>query len=605
MMNKFQYIQIFLLLSFLIICSCANKGTGPQGGPKDEKPPRMQKEVPENGTLNFASKNITLYFDEYVQLDKVSENVMISPPQQKPPIIKAIGKRVIVAFEDPLKDSTTYTIDFGSAICDNNEKNPIQGYTYSFSTGDHIDTLEIKGQVLNARDLNPMSGITVGIHANHADSALEREVFTRIAKTDNNGYFNIKNIKPDAYRIYALNDINKDYVYQTGELLAFTDSVFTPTMRREIKADTIWKDTVEIDTIIIAERTIANLDNIVLYVFKEDKQRRFFMRCFRDEPNNFRLIFSAPQDSMPKIKPLQTDWLKYALCQPNKTLDTITYWLTDSAIIHTDTLKMELTYLKTDSLWQLQEQTDTVQALYRTPRLTEKAREKAEKEERNRRVKIKTNANNSFDIFAHLQITADRPIDTICWDSIRLLVQQDTTWQNISYTTEPADSSKMKYNILTEWQFGQTYQLIIDSCAIKDIYGKTNERSKQEIKIKKEDEYASIIVKIEPFDERAIIEVLDEKENIVRAERAKQEGCKFEYLKPQAYYLRLFIDYNNDSKWTTGDWQLHRQAEPVFYFSKKLSLRANWDFEETFEYLALPQHEQKPETIKKDGSTKK
>ena len=175
MMNKTTHISLFTLLALLLtFYSCANKGVGPQGGPKDETPPQMQKEVPENGTLNFSGKTIILYFNEYVQLDKVADNVMISPPQQKPPVIKAIGKRVIVAFEEPLRDSTTYTIDFGSAICDNNEKNPMQGYSYSFSTGDHIDTLEIKGQVLNARDLNPMSGITVGIHANHADSAFER-----------------------------------------------------------------------------------------------------------------------------------------------------------------------------------------------------------------------------------------------------------------------------------------------------------------------------------------------------------------------------------------------------------------------------------------------
>ncbi|MBR1786188.1 MAG: Ig-like domain-containing protein [Paludibacteraceae bacterium] len=606
MMNKTTHISLFTLLALLLtFYSCANKGVGPQGGPKDETPPQMQKEVPENGTLNFSGKTIILYFNEYVQLDKVADNVMISPPQQKPPVIKAIGKRVIVAFEEPLRDSTTYTIDFGSAICDNNEKNPMQGYSYSFSTGDHIDTLEIKGQVLNARDLNPMSGITVGIHANHADSAFEREVFTRIAKTDENGLFNIQNIKSGSYRIYALNDVNKDYVYQTGELLSFTDSVFTPTMRREITADTIWKDTIDIDTVIIAEKTLPNIDNIVLYVFKEDKKRHYFIRCVREAPNYFRLFFSAPQDSMPRVMPLQTDWLKYALCQPNATFDTITYWLTDSAVIHTDTLQMEMTYLKTDSLWQLQEQTDTVKAIYRSPRLSDRAREKAEKAERERKVRLTTNANNSFDIFDTLQIVADTPLDTIKWDSIQLLIKQDTTWLKTNFTVQPADSSKMRYNLLTEWQFGQTYRLLIDSCTVKDIYGKTNEKSRNELKVKKADEYASIIVKIEPYDERAVIEVIDEKENIIRSQKAKKEGCKFENLKPKAYYLRLFIDENGDGKWTTGDWSKRTQPEPVYYFSKKLTLRANWDFEETFEYLTQPRHLQKPETIKKDGSKKK
>ena len=151
--------------------ACANRGSGPQGGPRDTIPPRMVKEVPLNGSLNVADKKIEITFDEYIQLADIQKNVLISPPQQNPPEIKAIGKTVSVVFQEELQDSTTYTIDFGSAICDYNEKTPLEGYVYAFSTGDVMDSLSISGRVINASNLNAMSSVLVGIHANVHDSA--------------------------------------------------------------------------------------------------------------------------------------------------------------------------------------------------------------------------------------------------------------------------------------------------------------------------------------------------------------------------------------------------------------------------------------------------
>ena len=148
------------------LSGCANRGTGPQGGPKDSIPPTLIRETPVNGTVNFTGKSIVLQFDEYVQLNNVAENVLISPPQQTPPVVKAIGKRVMVTFEEPLRDSTTYTIDFGQAICDNNEKVPLGNYSFSFATGAQIDTLAMFGRVINAEDLNPVQGVVVGVQQN-------------------------------------------------------------------------------------------------------------------------------------------------------------------------------------------------------------------------------------------------------------------------------------------------------------------------------------------------------------------------------------------------------------------------------------------------------
>ena len=157
-------VPILLSISLAVMFACANRGVGPQGGPKDETPPKMVKEEPENGTVNYHNKKIEITFDEYLQLNDVANQVLISPPQQRPPEVRAVGKKVTVTFEEDLRDSTTYTIDFGAAICDNNERNPLQGYKFAFATGPEIDTLQISGILINAENLNPVGNVYVGIH---------------------------------------------------------------------------------------------------------------------------------------------------------------------------------------------------------------------------------------------------------------------------------------------------------------------------------------------------------------------------------------------------------------------------------------------------------
>jgi hypothetical protein len=174
-----------------MLSACANMGQGPQGGPKDTIPPMVVIELPMNGSLNVTSKKLEITFNEYIQLADIQNNVLISPPQQNAPEIKAVGKKLTVVFQEDLIDSTTYTIDFGAAICDYNEKVPLEGYVMAFSTGDQIDSLGISGRVYNAANLNPMPSVLVGIHSNHTDTAISTLPFTRVTRSNNEGFFNI------------------------------------------------------------------------------------------------------------------------------------------------------------------------------------------------------------------------------------------------------------------------------------------------------------------------------------------------------------------------------------------------------------------------------
>ena len=608
----------------LLCVSCANRGTGPQGGPRDTIPPMVVKESPMNGSLNFDAKRIEIHFDEYIQLDNVQKNVLISPPQQTPPEVKAIGKNVSVVFNEPLQDSTTYTIGFGAAICDYNEKTPLHDYVYSFSTGDVIDSLSISGRVYDAANLNPISDVLVGIHTNHADSALGTIPFARIARANEEGYFTIHNMRSGIYRLYALNDISRDYLYQPGEALAFADSLVRPyTELREV-SDTIWRDTLgidpatkdtlftrQIDSVVIAEQIFYLPDTLVLWYFTENKQRHYFKGVYREEQHAFTLIFSAPQDSLPTIRALRpsevdslandsswVDWMDYALLQSNATYDTMTYWLTDSLAIKQDSIYMEMRYMISDSVYNLIPQTDTVLAVYRRPRMSEKAWENVQRQKRERKLEMKSNASSKFEIYDTLHIQSPFPLDSLKTELLHLVhVEEDTIVTPIPFVIHACDSLKQRIQLVANLEPAESYMLTIDSAALYDIYGKCNDSTSYKLKLKSLDEYSSLRVKMTHFDTRARMQLLNDKDQVLRELPAVEEGAHFDYLTPTTYYLRLYIDWNNDGEWTTGDWLQKRQPEPIYYFPSRLKLRANWDFEENFNHLAIPQVQSKPKAL--------
>ena len=616
----------------LLLTGCANRGIGPQGGPKDTIPPVVVKETPANGFTHFAEKKIEILFNEYLQLDNVQTNLLVSPPQQVPPEVKAQGKKVVITLQEDLKDSTTYTLDFGNSICDYTEKNPIRGYQYTFTTGDRIDSLEVYGLVVNSEDLNPVSGVLVGLHSNLSDTAFSTLPFTRIARTDSLGGFGVRNLRGGQYRLYALQDLSRDYLYQPGEGLAFADSLVVPEYEVEVVRDTIWRDTLLVDnqtldtvkmgivdSVRIVENTYVGPSDLLLWFFRENKVRHYFQRAYRDDAHIIRLVFGAPQDSLPVVRALPPsaldslrsdsvwiDPMQYALLQSNPTRDTLVYWLTDSMAIGQDSIYLEMTYLKSDSVYNLVPQTDTISAIYRAPRLTAKAREALDKKNRERTLDLRSNAKNGFEVYDTLRIFSPMPIDSVWADSIGLYEKIDTVYKAVPFVLQSIDSVPMGYVVVARLEKGKSYELRLDSGAVRDVYGVANKAKTFALQLKTAEDYSTLLIKVPHYDSAIRLQLLDEKDQPVRELPALPDGTKFEYLTPKAYYLRLYFDLNGDGKWTTGDWATKRQPEPVYYFPAKLTLRANWDFEEIFDYLARPQLDAKPRELRKDAnSTKK
>ena len=482
--------------------------------------------------------------------------------------------------------------------------------------------------------MNPVSGIIIGIHQNADDTAFSTIPFTRVGKTDANGHFYVKNIRENDYRIYALEDVSRDYIYQPGEGIAFTEEIIHPYCHTEVEPDTVWleiTDTIvsdslgietvvrkEVDTIRFDTYTYFEPNDLILWFFKEDKTRQYFQRCFREKQHFFRLQFGAPQDSLPIIRALRpsevdstksdsawVDWTQYALLQASDTKDTIIYWLTDSAVIKQDSLIMEMTYMKSDSLYNLVPQTDTIYAVYRAPRISEKAKALMEKRKKAPVLGINSNARAKFEVYDDFLLSFPTPVKEYVADSLHLFQKIDTVYHPLKFKIEPVDSAYLRYRIIYPWKPEQQYELRIDSAAFRDVYGVVNNAGKHQMMVKSLEEYSTLTVKLTTYDDRARLQLLDKNEKVVKELPASRAGTKFEYIGPNTYYLRLYIDENEDGKWTTGDWATHRQPEPVFYFPSKLPLRANWEFEEDFDFMAIPQLDSKPQEILKDVSSKK
>jgi len=605
--------SLIIVLAALTYASCANRGVGPQGGPKDTIPPKPRSCEPEMGTLNFQGNRIEVSFDEYIQLDNVGSNLIMSPPQQNPPDVKARGKKLIVQFQDSLYPNTTYTLDFGAAVCDYREKVPLRGYSFYFSTGDQIDTLETAGHVYDAQTLNPMKGITVGVYSNMADSAFEREPFLRIAKTDSAGGFRIKNIHQGTYRIYAVNDMSKDYRLTIGEALAFTDQ--TVTVQSSVvslpdSTNSVSDSVLSVsDTVMSVYDTVLSVSqpktNTALFLFKEVQQKLFLQRSTRDEQHRITLSFSATPDSLPHIRPL-CDTLNYHV-QYSAKRDTAFVWLTDSMSIRQDSLFWEVQYRQTDSVFNLVWVTDTLRTIWRAPKLTAKAKETQDRMNRNRRLTLTSNARKGFEVYDTLRISCSTPLDSIAVESMHLFELQDTVRKPVSFSIAPYDTLPMTLYILAAVKPGMNYELQLDSGALHDIYGVTHINATYGLLVKALTDYSTLRVRLKSFEPKARIQLLNSKDQVIRELPAAEDGAFFEYLKPDAYYVRLYIDENEDGKWTTGSWEHKRQPEIIYYFPEKIQTKSNWDFEEEWDHLSIEPVKSKPKELIKvmDANAKK
>ena len=613
-----QYLTFLLVLAGLY--ACASQGQ-PDGGPYDETPPKFVRANPEPGAINNKRKKISIEFDEYIKLEKASEKVIFSPPQQESPELKVNGHRVSVEYMDSLRPNTTYTIDFGDAIVDNNEGNPLGNFAYTFSTGPTIDTMEVSGTILNAQDLEPIKGIQVGLHQNLNDSAFTTLPFDRISRTDSRGHFVIRGIAPGSYRIYALMDGNQNYIFDSKtEAIAYQDSLVIPSTTGAVRQDTIWheNDTLHYDTIYQVNYTRFLPDNLLLRAFKEENNLQYLVKSEREQTYRFSLYFNTKADTLPTVKGLDFDEKDAFIIENTERNDTIRYWIKDTTLCERDTLTLKLGYLATDTVGKLVPSTDTLRMVNKINRqrrlaMAEEARKEKEKERKKRAkkgdtlavetkfLKISVDAPSSLDLNRNITLTFDEPLESIDTTAIHISQKVDTIWEERPFIFLADSVVPRKYQILADWQPGQEYRLNIDSLGFKGIYGLYTNKVENTLKVKTLEDYGTLYLNIVGAGPHAIVQLLNSTDAVVRQQPVSdKKTCDFYFLQPGTkYYIRLFNDDNNNGVWDTGNYADKIQPEEVFYFPKVWEMKANFEFEETWNIHALPLDKQKPDEIKK------
>ena len=613
--------MVCLLLAMIV--SCARMGQ-PDGGWYDDTPPRVVHTDPADKGTGVKSKKVTITFDEFIKLEDATSKVVISPPQIEPADIKASGKKIVVELKDSLMDNTTYTIDFSDAISDNNEGNPMGNYTYSFSTGERIDTFEVSGNVLDATNLEPIKGILVGLYDDLSDTVFARKPFIRVSRTDSRGRFVIRGIAPGTYRVYALQDADGNYIYsQKSEMLASSHETFNPYAKPDIRQDTVWRDTLRIDSIIRTPYTHFYPDDIVLRAFTALQTDRYLVKSERAEPNKLNFYFSYGNDSLPQLRGLNFNSDSAFVVDSNLKNDTITYWIKDTTLINTDSLTLEARYLITDSTGTLVMQTDTLEMI---PKMSYEKRMKQEEKENEKWLKEqekKKKKGEAYDSIMPLKplepqisgggtitpeqnifFTMPTPLQKCDTSAIHLYSKIDTLWYKSRFEWLPVPGNIKKFELRAEWRPDIEYSLEVDSAAFVDIYGLVSKSIKQGIKVSSNDEFGSLIVNVSGQRDSAtvIVQLLGSNDNVQKEAKVVDGAAEFFYLKAGKYYLKAFVDNNDNGLWDTGDYYADLQPEDVYYYPKEVECKEKWDITIGWDLNATPVARQKPQAITKQKS---
>lgn len=565
-----------IFASVIFSKSCANTSTPPEGGPKDTIPPVIVEVVPANNALfhprDIKHSQVSFEFDEYVALNNPGANIFLSPPQSKPPTAKIKGKRVIVSFAEPLDSNKTYSLSLGEAIKDNNEGNPFAPYTHSFSTGDHIDSLFVSGNIVEASSMLPMPNITVLFHTDPSDSAIFKVRPKAAAKSDLWGYFTVRNLPADTvYRVFAIEDLNNNNLYDPDqERVAFLDTLVIPS--------SIMRDSIPELIPVNMKDTAACLSRpaqLFLSMFKEVSQRQFLRAKERVSRRQMYLKFAAPY---PQIDSLIIDGIpeEKIIKEYNFYRDSITIWINEQGGVH-DTLRMRLTYMRTDdSLNILVPVTDTIRMIRPKGKMIEN-RFGDMVEEVDTLAAYKVDAAPENIDQNGIIITFESPMIVTPFDSITIMAKntrEQVTPAPFTVEQDTADIKKYVLRLQEKLVPGFEYTLRIPDSVFMDIDGIYCDSLVQKISLPQDDKLSSLTVEAKNVNEKYMVELVDEKRTTVYRTYQIDSAAvlEFPYLKAGKYSLRITEDKNGNGQVDTGSLLDRKQPEKVLMFKVNSSL---------------------------------
>jgi hypothetical protein len=529
--HRLLYIPILLLFSLSFV-DCAKKGT-PSGGKKDTIPPVIVKTTPENYSINFNTDEIKITFNEYIKLKDINKELIISPPLKYNPLITPLNtsKTIKIKLLDTLKGNTTYSINFGNSIVDNNEGNAYKYYKYVFSTGNYIDSLKLTGSIKDAALLNPEKPISIvlyEVNETFNDSFIYSEKPTYITTTnDTTNNFELNNLKEGKYLLLALKEKSNDYIFQPNtDKIGFineyitlpTDSAYDITLFKEVPDYRILKPKHE-------------SKNHILFPF-EGTTDSLTLDLISQMPKDYEYIY---------FKDSKTDTIHYWF-KPSVELDSLQFVAKNKSKI--DTLTARMRNLFKDSL-KLTPVNSTVITVNDT-----------------------------------LKLQGNTPLINFNSENIKIIDKDSTQITAITKIRKDINIAE----IIFPKTYEQTYNVKVLPNAITDFFGATNDTLSYIFRTKAASDYGTLSLTLKNAKEFPfIVQLVNEKYAVV-AEKYIQENevILFKDLNPSFYYIRLVIDENANKRWDSGNFLNRVSPEKIIYYPTKIEVRANWDLKETF-----------------------
>ena len=527
---------IYTVLSIVVISGCAKRGS-PSGGPVDSIPPVLINASPKINSTNFDSKEIRLTFDEFVKLDKVEEQLIISPPIDKSSYevkpLSGVTKKVFLEFIDSLETETTYSINFGNSIKDNNEGNPLTFFSYTFSTGETIDSLYVRGNISDAFDRDTDNYIS--IHLYRIDSVFNDSIIfnnrpTYVSNSLDSTSYQFNNLKEGKYLIVAIKDIDNNYFFDPFyDKIGFIDSLIT-----------------------LPQDSIINFK-----LFKEETSLKWDKPHFiNSEKIGFGYYGKLDLKNI-KIESSIPDSVQYTYTKERES-DTLIFWLSKNSF---DSLNFNLIEKDTTKLVTVKfdRAKDTlIDSLSISPKTA-----------------------NVIHLRETFKLSSNIPLKKI-EDS--LITIRDIDSLIIPFTTSINDNLD-QIEIEFEVSPSDNYRLFILPEAIKDIRGVSNDTLQYNVVSQTLEDYGNVYLDVVRNSEsKFILHMIDSNGDIIREFKNVNLDTtyNFDYVRPGKYTFRLIEDANNNDIWDTGNYLKKIKPESVYYFANELEVRANWDLNETF-----------------------
>lgn len=595
-MKRVTLLSVLLAL-FVAAClfshSCANTTTPPSGGPKDTLPPVLLKITPKPDYTGFplTDGKITLLYDEYTVV-KNAADILLSPPTRRRPIAKVKGKNIVVTLQDTLLPDRTYTLDFGQALADNNEGNPAPRLVYTFSTGERIDSMYFTGSVADSRTLAPVKGALVAAYADLSDSACFKTLPDAVGRTDDWGFFVLRNIRDTTYRVYVYTDTDGDYRYNPDEdEVGFLDSLYIPD--RQVN-DTIYelypfdmKDTL---------RCSLREPMVSLLMFKELQTVQYLQSSGRVSERQGYLKFSAAD--------VQIDRLEFVgipdssvILQYNPTRDSIDFWI-DTDYRLDDSLLVRVGYMKTDStgtLAPVEEQLSL--AVLQDGEKTPAKGKGTDPKQVDTTFKLTVNVQDETVEQLGIRIESRLPLVRIEQDSIRLTETNPKGQQTEKGFSFVRDTLDLRRYIVTPAEAlikGHDYELTLPQGTFVNLDKLPNAAASAKFKVPQAENLSLLQLDLTGVEDRYIVELTDEKgANVLRSYQIEEDGkLDFPYLQAGKYMIRITCDKNRNGYADTGNLLGRKQPEVVRFFEsapgeKILEIPESAEIEQTIDLKTM------------------